>query len=722
MPRVTPARLLVACLCLLVLSRLPALLHTPDFGVFWVEHLWEVEDPAAVKVWERVFDRAGSVIDIDPGLYTVHYHGGSLAVTAAVLALSRLTGSDGLLQLELVGLLASLLALVAYFTALVQTWPGERARWGFAVFVAFLAPPTLFFWITIIPLGHFTDTWFFHALSMPVFVALCRGRGSPLTLGLLGIVAGVATWYVFSNAVFVALFAACVLCWGAGGWRGKLVRLVALSATWAVTWLQLSWPRMDEVVHRVRTVAVPSSEAAGNRAGWIRVFDNVPGNLDEFLTLDALIEGGSWCLRGLFALVEPAGSPFGIIAGAVIGLTIAAGALYMTWHTLLLLRPRRWLQMTLPQRVYAVQGLFLLPTVLGFFVFRNPGDSMQLLMYLTPGYCVWLFGASQSLWDGVTHANPWARRTASGAVLFVGVLLAIGWVESTTWVARPLDRPDLGVTSFRQVRRSASMGVGNEFGPSGVRQVRDYCTKAHPGSDSFCVELAWAESAHPPEPHSAPGTGDPDLLARCLRAPPEERVACATAVGSRFAGSAACDTGSHEGPLADRCTDFPPELRQACLTGVHRGPLAPYRVGIPCSQKLLMAMCGGEDPNTPRDWRFRTCLEALGPMLTGAPPWPEPSASAATGPCAGWPHDWRGLCEDLAAARIAGPDERSCEDIYLERFAERVPTTNKLVYEQCIYIGSQPNGWEFYPSCVIGVAKAMEGLECSWSGAPLRLL
>jgi len=720
--RITPLRFLGGALVLLVLSRIPFLLHTPDFGVFLIEHMWMLEDPAAVRLWERITGLSGTVGQIDPALHAVHYHGGGGAVTSSVLHMSRLTGHDGLVQLELVGLLATALALAAYFSALVQLWPGQRARWGFALFLAFLAPPSLLFWLTLVPMGHFTETWFFHALALPAFVVLCRGRAGPLTVALIGVGAGLATWYVFSNAIFVGLFALSILLWSSGGWVARATRLAVLGGAWATTWLTTAWPRLVEVRNRVVEASRATRDDGTDQEGWGRMFTNIRPNLREVLDMENWIDGGPWCMRGLFAITEPAGSSLGTAAGLFVGALVAVGAIYISAHVLLLLRPKGWREMTLPQRIYAIQGLFLLPLTAAFFIFRDPGNQMALIAYLTPNYAVWLFGLGQTLGDALAASNPWVRRIAGGIALTVSLLLAVGWVDRSAWVSRPLDRPELQATGFRQVTTAAFLDMQREHGDEAARRIRDYCNKAHPGNESFCAEIAWTEAFHPPEPNAQPGDGATSMLASCLGLPEAERRGCATAVGGRMGGSPACQFGAEMAPQGRLCAGFPAELRQECLTGVHRGVLPRHRDHYSCAVNFIMMACGAQTAGTPRDWRFRACLEGFVPMLAGMPAWPVPSSSAATGPCAAWPPDFRGICEDLVVAQQAAPGEPSCEDIYLERFADTLPTKNGLIYEQCMFMGSFPGGWEYYPSCVIGIAKVLDGLECSWSGRELKLL
>ncbi len=199
-------------LLLLLASRLPFLLSNSEWGVFFPEHLWMITDPLVMERWARVgATGGGQLAQLDPAMYAEHYHAGAFWVTRAIGWMHRLTGATGLLPMKLVALLASMLGVVAWLIALARVWPRERLRWGAAIFVVWLAPPSLLLWATLMPMGHYLETWFFHAVFLPPLVLVLADRDGPLSLAASGVLAGLCTAYVFSNLVFPALLAGLLL-------------------------------------------------------------------------------------------------------------------------------------------------------------------------------------------------------------------------------------------------------------------------------------------------------------------------------------------------------------------------------------------------------------------------------------------------------------------------------------------------------------------------------
>ncbi len=225
-------------LLLLVVSRLPYLLGGADWGVFLTEHLWLITDPAAVDSWLDGARRADTLGRFDPPLYATHYHGGGRAVAEAVWSVGQLTGDFGLLQLKLVGLLASAVALAAWLAAVMMVWPEERARWSLSVFVAWLAPPTLLLWQTLMPMGHYMETWFFHAVFLVPLVLVLQDRVGPVFLGVIGLAAGLAMTYVVSNVIFPLLIGLLFLLVSR---RSIAVRIAGAGALLASCWLSWTW-------------------------------------------------------------------------------------------------------------------------------------------------------------------------------------------------------------------------------------------------------------------------------------------------------------------------------------------------------------------------------------------------------------------------------------------------------------------------------------------------
>jgi len=133
---------------------------------------------------------------------------------------------------------------------------------------------------------------------------------------------------------------------------------------------------------------------------------------------------------------------------------------------------------------------------------------------------------------------------------------------------------------------------------------------------------------------------------------------------------------------------------------------------------MLYDLCVGSGPGT--GWSERACLEGVAWLATGMPVLPERTRDPGAGPCSHWPPAWRGLCEDLGTVRRAGPQEQSCEQVYLDRFSVALPERNELIYQQCAFAGTIARDG-VYPPCVIGAARVLEGLSCSWRGTELKL-
>lgn len=703
-----------AAVALLLLSRLPFLLAQPDWGVFFTEHMWLITDWAAVSRWEEVTGQTASLATLDPGLYRLHYHGGAAAIAEAVGWMGALTGDVGLLQLQLVGLLLSVVAVTAYLAGLRRIWPDDHVRHALSLFIVWLAPPTLLLWLTLMPMGHYMESWLFHALALPALAHTCSGRGGARFLAAVGVAAGLATVYVVSNVVFLGLIGGAFLLWAERPLRARLLPLVGMVITWAVTWAVAGGPRGAEAYARLTAPVGPAEEGPSLLARMAQ-------NGQEFLSWTALVDGVAWCQRGVFAVFEPASDPTGRSAALLLAAAVGAGALYLLWHTVQLVVPARRAGMGLPERILAVHGVLLVLTASAFLAVREPTAGMELVSYTTLSYCGLMFGLAQGAAALVSRPKGPGRLVSAGIVGGLVLLLAAGWFQSSRWTLRPVDRPNIQSVEFRRVAEVARMKAERPEGADGAARVTAYCNAAYPDNAAFCNEIGWLTAFPEPARGRSIRSVVTELAAVCATAPPDQRVACAIAAGARAPQSPICDVGMPSDSVAERCDPFPEGLRQACLTGLHRGPLPRVHHYNPCAVQALQGICGFGDPDVVPDWRYRACLEASSSMLTGMPPMPPAPTLEPTHPCAGWPADWQGICVSVAAATRAEAGTPSCEDIYFERFATGLPAENRLIYGQCAYAGALPTGWDAYPSCVIGIARALEGVSCSWAGDALHL-
>jgi len=714
----TRRRVLGVALVLLVLSRLPFLVSHSDWGVFFMEHLWLLTDSAAIERWEDLTGRSdGSLAAVDQGLYEAHYHSGALWLTETIRTVGWLTGGYGLLQLKLVGLVASMLALVAYLVALFQVWPRQPLRWAVTVFVVWLAPPTLLLWLTLMPMGHYMETWFFHALFLPPLVLVCSDRAGPGSLAAIGVAVGLACTYVFSNVVFGVLLAGMFVLFSTRNLRGKALGLASLVGVSAATWLLIAGPRFQAALGRLE----PDE---GQQRTLASLFERVVANVGHLTSQAVVVNGDTWCRRGFFSVLEPSAGATGGTAAYALAVASGLGALFLLGHVALLLHPRRRAALGLPQRLLAAHGLLLMMTVTAYGLILDPKNGMAIVSYMTLSYAALMFGLSQGAAELVTRGPTWVRALGGVPVLGLLVLLGAGWSHSSQHALRDLDRPDIQRADFRRMGRIATMESMEGEGDIDPAAVQDFCDRAAPGNDAFCDVQGWI-SALPALGQRADATDEDKRMAVwasiCAAAPSDQQEPCAKASGALRTGGPACDFRASGPGLGASCEAFPVHLRQACITGLHRGPVVQHNHFNRCAVREVLKLCGVGEPGVPVEWGGRACLEATAMMLTGMPPLPPRPDVRPTGACGAWPADWQGLCLQIGAARQAGPDETSCEDVYRSRFASSLPPADELILQQCAYAGALPIGWELYPSCVIGVARAQEGLQCSWRGDALRL-
>jgi len=736
-------RILLVGLGLLLLSRAPFLVQNVDWGVFDLEHLWILGDARASSVARAAAEGAKpSLADLDPGLYGEHFHAGARVVTAAMRLVGDLTGSFSLRGLKLLGLLGSCVALAVYLATLTVVWPAARVRWAVMTYVVWLAPPTLFLWMTLMPMGHYMETWFVHALWMGGLVLILRDRAGPVALTGMGIASGLACVYVFSNVVFPALLAGALLLSSKRPWRSRLAGLAALTAGAAAVYVPFALPRISMIVDRLGSAGPSESASTG-------LVTHSLENLAGLLTTDLIALGDGWCYRGFFALFEPPFTSGAVTAAYVLATVAAGGALFLLMQVARLVLGRTRAEMTLGQRVLAANGVLLVCFLLAYVLFvrsrATPEGEMEYVSYLTLSYPPLLLGIGA----GCARLLELRPRVASVPVGLLLLLLGAGWVHSAAWATRTIDRPEVQGPDQRDLGRLLLL-MTNESGDP--KQMVDLCVQAFPGDEAYCRTRAWEITLR-----ARYGEWG-DLLqypGACRDVGDANRGACEAAFGAAAYGvrvEAGDEFGEHA--AAKACGPATDPRGRGCLTGAYRStPHDPFDVPF-WSLMHVLDLCRPREPGGPH-WYERACLETTAWMMSGMPTLPAGTGTPSAA-CAAWPEGWVGLCQSLSGVRQAGPDELSCEDAYLALAVPALPERNLLIHQQCALADYLPRHnkviWDrgfpvpseselpperarilpgfaieqtgaisFLPSCVIGVARALDGLECSWRGSDLTL-
>ena len=738
---------LAVAVLLLVASRVPFLTHHGDWGIFDLEHLWMITDPAAITRARAVNPEQGlTLAQFDEPLFGVHFHAGGRWVTDSVRLIGNVTDQHTLLELKLLGLLFSLVALSVYLATLMRIWPEEPLRWGLATLITWLAPPTLLLWMTLMPMGHYMESWLFHALSLPAVALAASGRLGPKSMVPIGVACGVACVYVFSNIIFAGLIGATYLLFTTDALRRRVLTLSVAVLAFAATWLPFAGSRLPTLWNRL-LISGPRQASAQADLG-----EQVLQNLSFIASPELLLRGDGFCHRGLLAVLEPsAGSGADGLAWIVVSAAFLSVG-YLGWHVALLVRPSTRRAMDLPARLLAVNGLLLIAFVSAYLLFLGgrgaEGRHMQYVSYLTLSYPPLMYGVSMGAAALVAKRHRVLRALGAVPVTALVGVLALGWVHTAQWASRDIDRPDVQRTDYRKTGELIPMVLGPELDTA---EAAAGCLALFPENRAFCEAKAWEIGM------GQRGTRDDvaELRRFCMQAAPEDRDACGVAFGwLRY--HVLESEGAGAGPTAAQraCQSEPEDLRRGCLSGAYRSNQAdPYNIPW-WSVMRTLDLCQARERTQPL-WAERACLEVTAWAMTGMPLLPEPDGGPVPEACAAWPDAWTGLCQRLGTVRPAREGERSCEEEYVARFVPRLAERNSLVYQQCVFVDLLPDhldlkrGWDsddsiewlsgreavsdlpgsadlpsplsILPSCVIGVARALEGVSCSWSGSPLRL-
>ena len=713
---------LAAASLLVCASRAPFFAQHVDWGVFDMEHLWFMRDSGAVARMNSVPGASGyTLTDLEPYLFGGHFHAGTRVVTDAVRLVGSVTGTWSLREVKVVGLLATLCALWAWLATIVRVWPDARLRWAVGVYVAWLAPPTLMLWMTLIPMGQYMETWVFHALLSPALLHILGGRASVPALFATGLGAGVAAVYVFSNVLLVALLLTMHLLFSEGSRRRLLAGVTALLVGAGTVWLPFAWSRLEGIKWRLEQAGVGEPRGGG-------LLGRIAANVRGLVSPEVLALGDDYSYRGLLALLEPPAAASSMTASFVLAAATLAGAVYLLAHALRLLRASTRTHMDLPSRLLAANGVLLVASVLAYCVLLDGPESplrrQRYVSYLTLVYPPLLFGLAMGAASLLERWTGWRRGIAGAGVLALFVLLGAGWAQSSAWNVRAIDRPSVPPGDHKGITRPLNMLVGSS---TSAGEIASACDHMFPDNEAFCSAAAWDLAIE--SGFAGPGVS----ASACASLPEAERDACAVAVGrKRYLMLEVPGLEPGKDGIERVCGVDGSHASQACATGGYRtrgkDPYdAPY-----WSAMTLLLLCQVREGTSPL-WAQRACLEASGWMVSGMPLLPSATDGAAPGACSLWPGHWRGLCARLGTVRQARDGERSCEDVYRERFLPDLPVRNSLMYQQCAFMDLVPRfpavptavdeagGDSFLPACVIGVARALEGVECSWSGSELLL-
>jgi len=714
---------LLAALVLLG-SRLPFFGQNVAWGVFDLEHLWAITDSAVVERAHRVAPDLGLTLqELDHPLFGSHFHAGGKLITDAVRLTGRLTGDWSLVQLKLVGLAWTLIGLLAYLATVTHVWPDDRRRWVLAAWIPWIAPPSLLLWMTVMPMGQYMETWLFHALFLPVFVAVVSDRIGPRALFGVGLLSGVATVYVFSNVMFPALITAGVLLFSQRSRMAQLGSIGALAAGALLVWLPFVLPRLHQIQERLG-VTGPSEKTAGHYVQ--QALHNVLGLVHP----NVVARGDGFSHRGLFAVLEPHDGGPALLAAYVLALAGLAGAAFLLVHVGRLIRAESRAAMPTGERLLALNGLMLLALVGAYVLFldgtETEGRGMQYVSYLTLSYPALLFGTTMgaaALLDWGTRAG---RRAPTVLVMLVVGLLGVGWAQSVAANLAGLDRPEIQRQEYRRAPLLVRFVGGDRLRRS---QAQETCEALFPDNPSFCSATAWRVVVE----DLVASRGVSSLPAFCASQELSERASCWTAIADHLVHDRA-GQGLRYGADAVRAACGPPgEEPPGCLTGAHRATQRDHPHDIPFwSLMPALAACEAGNESVPR-WAERTCLETVAWLMVGMPSLPAAQGEVSA-VCRAWPAGWQGLCQSLASRQPAEPGTPSCEDEYVARFVPRIPARHQLVYQQCAFTdllvdqldlmgiaGLNRHQASILPSCLIGAARALDGLECSWSGADLAL-
>lgn len=679
--------LLAAGVVAYLASRVPLLLHSPDWRPMSMEHhCFSTSIPALVHALETTSEVPRQTLAAyAPEHFGRHYHEGANYVAESVRALIALGVPEGLLPLKLTGLIASTIAFVVWFAVVSRVWREHRPRVVAAMTCAWLAPPSMYLWTTLLPPGHYMETWLFHALFLPPVLAICMGTLPRWGPAALGVACGWAAIYTASNLAFAGWFS--VLLVLAPG-RTALRRVAAVAQVWGLT-LALwgffitrpeRWPWFSERFDE------------GTREG---VLTTVREGLRQLLSPSVVHIGDQLSQRGAFSLLETTpGDPVGIRAAGVMLFVSILGAVAISAWAIASAVPGRFARMSVEARFLAAQGILFLGLFLFWLLFGagpRAGMASYLLLVLPP---VWL-GVGWVVSLPVPRAAAWVRALRWGSVAALAAFLAWGWGSTVAENSRELDRPGLPQCDAEYI------GVLAKDATSSA-DLEERCLRARPGNHQYCERLAWT-------------LGPMRNAATCRGLTGHEELACGTAAGRRMDPTEAsrCRPDVHgrfDGVPASCCAPLTGAARHSCLVAALR-PEVFQLPNLPfASQDYLCRRL-----SAPGTWRYRACMEGTAsviPLFPAGPVATEPAPEA----CQDWPVALLDSCRHAMAARPAEEGEQSCEEVYAAEYRARLPDEESLFFGACLRVEGYVEGEGLYPFCAIGAARRLLGEDCRWRG------
>jgi len=694
--------------CAVLLARAPFLAYNPDWGpMLDNEHCFLLADPYVHEQRRTLWpDEELPFWVVGYDHMKVHFHRGAEPLAHMVRWSSRLLPTPTVLPIKCVGIALTVLTAGLLAWGLGRIWPRRRTNVLVPLFLLAF-PPSFLLWVTLLPRGHYFETYLFYGLFLPFMVSEAEERTRWYGLLLLGALGGIAAAYAFSNAIFFTAF----LC------------------LWCIEHVLFALPRGPRETVRglwtwLRTVALASVPAVATYAllgdiSW--AFGRI--GADNNKTWQILLGGGDvteavgrgaypdqwWeplavSSRLLFGTTVETTRPdawgLAMLTVAAVAVLLLGGMVYTLAGVLVALARGRDGIATREKRFLLLNGMLLAGFLMAFLAFE------PFEWYLAPVYAP-LFVGTGALVSRLSRSATSAVRVL-GLVVTVaaGASLSLGWLDHLLWNARQRDVPDAGrcetlrLGGYFWELESGGRGRGGLLYGEPAPRVFDReegqrrCSAVYPQDRGVCTYVGYLLALTQGE-RAVP----------CANAPQTERVLCAQAFGaSRSPVHLAAAEAPHTG-----CSVFTGELLDACTSGAYQGVTTDSTDGYIAEMTSLCSESFA-DPGL-----RSACWEQIAALLYGAPLLPEPPDSPPP-PCESWPAEWKGLCAravtQASGTSVEGP-RPDCESVYLERFAEQLPQAGRLQHSQCHHMTDTG----LYPWCAIGIARQRGEVECGWSGS-----
>jgi len=685
--------------CLTLASRAAFLPFNPDWGPTVTEHCHVLSSPAiyAARVDADGDDSLPYWI-VNPEQMVLHYHGGSSCISYAVGFLADRLRTRTLLPLKVVGLACTLVyaVLVALTLAFVGGTGRDRGLVWAPIFLAAF-PPVFFLWVTLLPLGHYYESHLFYGLFVPVGLLAWSGRTNPPAALAVGLLGGLALFYSLSNAIFVC--AVLLMLWLSHHQRTmpKLVQTGCLLGSSAVVLLVSG--RLQRGLGRILDSLTRLVPGAG---GDIPQLEVVPIPRNDLLLMHLSLLFGRHG-QGTENLSEDLATQLLIAASGVIAVASAAFLLLFLVRASIPASRRR---LGLKGTFLAANGFLLCAFVAAYLLidpYTHHGGAARI-EYLVPIFPPLFVGLGALLDRGLTVLGPAWKTIVVALAVGCGAVQLHGWTMEVVDNARPLERPEVGACDASQLHGYFwEVPEDSEVAPRDLERTdmfdRDAgerrCRLAHPGEGDACAFTGYALEAM--------------ILAgedSCVGTPGVRQDLCVRAHGSVEWAAEVC--GDPGGVLPTGCDLLDEPQRAACVSGAYQGNALDGSTGR-CSGAIAQ-LC---DRTFADPAERSSCLEQAVALLIGMPILPAPPQTVPAR-CLPWPGPWQGLCAraaSLANSRPPAGAEASCEEVYLERYADDLPEEQGLAYDQCLF-----DAPPFYPFCAIGLHRLRGEIDCRWTG------